>query len=1621
LYDDADVYHCVDPTPIPVDTQPPTVLCGTADGLWHSANVGIACTASDAGAGLADAADAAFTLSTGVAAGTESNNAQTGARTVCDAASNCVTVGPIEGNKVDRRQPSIALAAPVSGAYLLNQPAVAKFACTDAGAGVATCLGPVADGVAFDTSSAGQHTFSVTATDAAGNVASTQVAYVVGASTVNPPDGVWTALSSMPTARVGLASATSGGRVYAIGGASRTFDFHSIGAYAVNAVDAYDPATNTWTSMAPLPFARVYPNGATSIDGRIYLPGGKGCDITSCREGSTLFIFDPSAGPQGAWSVGPPMPAVLTGGTSAAIGGQLYVLAGWSVGAPRNYLFRLDPLTGIWTQLTGSPRGHTFGASASVGGKLYAFGGEGAATALDIYDPDAGWTSKTMPVGYQHHAAVTVGGLVYLVGGQQFINGVYVSTRTVMAYDPQTETWTTPVPVPSAHGPYAGHAGASLTFAGSSSSTLPRLPVSLDLPAGSSAGGGLYVMGGTDAVNPSALPSAFVLSPPSVDALTYQWDFGDGQQGSGSNPAHVYATPGTYTVTLSVSTPDGRVGSTTTVAMIEASRTQAITFTSTAPGPGVVGATYTVAATGGASGNPVVFSSLTSAVCTVGEGGVTLTAAGFCTVAANQAGTASYDAAPQVTQSFMVTPPPIPAASLQRWRVNSNFSTLAVFGDGTLLAANGATGGKINARTGADLGAFPADARMAIRLSTGDQDYAVGGYQGRNAYRQDGSLARSLMAYLGCCNIPHYPMAIDPVRDQAYVQANGELFGANMSTGGLDHHFYNAGDRFGMISLADSDTLYTAGQNGTVTRLHPVNGKQWQVSIDAGALQPGAVAADGSFVVSSRGVHLGLAVQPGRMARVLPNGTVAWNLLINAVTPPVIGANGLVYVGTQVSPITETGDGAIEAYDLAGNLVWRTAVSGLPNDLLVGDDEAVYAGTGVSPAARVYVLAQTDGLIRKTITSLPAAWEIILRGGLLYATGGTVTALPVDAVDYDPDSPWPVRFHDNQRTANRQAPLLTAPPQSIAFTSLPPNPAVVGGTYDVAATGGASGNPVAFSTLTPATCTVNNSRVSFVGAGTCVIAADQAASAGYDAASQVTQTFGVIAPPVIDPFPQAGWQLVVTVTSGATVVADVPINNAGGGVLSNMSISAPVNCYNGGDRPWVTATFTEGVTPVIMHLRVSVPAGYPAGLDDACYSLRADGAQARTYGVRVSVQPPAPLAQSIVFTSEPPNPAVAGGTYEVMATGGASGNPITFSSLTPVTCSVSGGNISLLAAGHCAIAANQAAGSGYADAPQAIQSFAVWLSGTTTPQISAGSGFTCALNAEGTVSCWGSNSSGQATVPVGLASVTGLSAGANNACVVKSDGAVACWGSNFLGISTVPAELPSVAQVSAGAHVCVVTVEGAVNCWGNNISGQTIVPAGLASVVQVSAAGSHTCALKADGTVVCWGRNVDGQTSVPTGFPMVAQVAAGSAHTCAVTRGGTVTCWGSNNYGQLDVPAGLSGVAQVTTGFLHVCALKTDGTVVCWGNNISGQATVPAGLTSVAQVSAGGHHVCALRFEGSVVCWGNNNFGQAAPPVGLDLVADLAQTIAFTSSPPNPALWGTTYTVTAAGGARAIQ
>jgi len=127
---------------IRIDKHAPTINCGSADGTWHAANVSISCSASDSGSGLADAGDASFSLSTSVSDGTETSDAPSGSRDVFDVAGNVATAGPIGGNKIDRKAPTITDAGVQSGTTGSNgwyiSAVTNRFTAADGGSGLSS-------------------------------------------------------------------------------------------------------------------------------------------------------------------------------------------------------------------------------------------------------------------------------------------------------------------------------------------------------------------------------------------------------------------------------------------------------------------------------------------------------------------------------------------------------------------------------------------------------------------------------------------------------------------------------------------------------------------------------------------------------------------------------------------------------------------------------------------------------------------------------------------------------------------------------------------------------------------------------------------------------------------------------------------------------------------------------------------------------------------------------------------------------------------------------------------------------------------------------------------------------------------------------------------------------------------------------------------------------------------------------------------------------------------------------------------------------------------------------------------------------------------------------------------
>jgi hypothetical protein len=197
--------------------------------------------------------------------------------TATDAAGN---VGTAVHDYVvaDVTAPSITIAAPVEGAvYTLNQVATASYTCADeaGGSGLATCTGTVASGAALSTSTAGPHTFTVNATDIAGNPSSATRTYTVLADTtlptvsiVSPADGATFTVGQVVNASYSCADTGGSGLATCIGSVASgaAIDTATAGLKAFT-VTATDRAGNTSSTVVHYTVAAPPPAGPFTVKG----------------------------------------------------------------------------------------------------------------------------------------------------------------------------------------------------------------------------------------------------------------------------------------------------------------------------------------------------------------------------------------------------------------------------------------------------------------------------------------------------------------------------------------------------------------------------------------------------------------------------------------------------------------------------------------------------------------------------------------------------------------------------------------------------------------------------------------------------------------------------------------------------------------------------------------------------------------------------------------------------------------------------------------------------------------------------------------------------------------------------------------------------------------------------------------------------------------------------------------------------------------------------------------------------------------------------------------------------------------------------------------------------------
>jgi N-acetylneuraminic acid mutarotase len=211
----------------------------------------------------------------------------------------------------------------------------------------------------------------------------------------NPASGSWTSLAPMSVQRIfpGLAAGPDG-RIYAVGG----FDPNTL--QEVTIAEAYSPATNTWTLIASPPLQDGFGLGstvaATGKDGKIYAFFHS---FNNAGETYTVLAYDPVST---SWTTGASVNVDNSGPTSATLGGdgRIYVLEGFTYPlgpgtTPSPKIEAYNPASNTWAAIPDDPIAQPLGAMAEgADGKVYVMGGEapgpmgGSILAnVNVYDP----------------------------------------------------------------------------------------------------------------------------------------------------------------------------------------------------------------------------------------------------------------------------------------------------------------------------------------------------------------------------------------------------------------------------------------------------------------------------------------------------------------------------------------------------------------------------------------------------------------------------------------------------------------------------------------------------------------------------------------------------------------------------------------------------------------------------------------------------------------------------------------------------------------------------------------------------------------------------------------------------------------------------------------------------------------------------------------------------------------------------------------------------------------------------------------------------------------------------------------------------------------------------------
>ncbi|XP_043941247.1 influenza virus NS1A-binding protein [Protopterus annectens] len=250
----------------------------------------------------------------------------------------------------------------------------------------------------------------------------------------DPATDSWTFIAPMRTPRARFQMAVLMGKLYVMGGSNGHSDELSCG-------ETYDPNTDDWTPVVELRTNRCNA-GVCSLNGQLYIVGGS--DPYGQKGVKNCDAFEPALK---LWTNCAPLNTRRHQAAVCELDGFLYIIGGAESWNCLNTVERYNPENNTWTFVAPMNVARRGAGIAVYDGKLFAVGGFDGSRALgsvEVYDPAANeWKMFGNLTTARSNAGVTVvGNLIYAVGGfdgNDFLNSIEVCSLDTKEWSPYTK------------------------------------------------------------------------------------------------------------------------------------------------------------------------------------------------------------------------------------------------------------------------------------------------------------------------------------------------------------------------------------------------------------------------------------------------------------------------------------------------------------------------------------------------------------------------------------------------------------------------------------------------------------------------------------------------------------------------------------------------------------------------------------------------------------------------------------------------------------------------------------------------------------------------------------------------------------------------------------------------------------------------------------------------------------------------------------------------------------------------------------------------------------------------------------------------------------------------------